>query len=559
MLTETVGAARDFNRLHAIAGVLMRHGFGEAVQRSGIAALLHSVGHALHVSGEAPRTPHSQPERVRMAFEELGTTFIKLGQVLSTRVDLFGPEWIAQFEMLQDQAKPLEFEALRPQLREDLGDEPERVFRFVDPRPLAAGSIAQVHRAVLTGGEDVVLKIRRPGIVEAVEADLRLLGHVAGLIESNYKEWQWCRPRALLQHFALSLRRELDLESECHHAERIALAFADNPDIEVPRVYWEWTGRRMNVQAYVEGIHGRDMAGLEAAGLDRKLLARRGANAVLKMALEDGFFHADPHPGNVFYLRDNRIALIDFGMVGRLTPARRGEVADLLYALAGREASKAADILLAWSGDNAVQREALEDDVEAFIDRFHGRPLERIDLGRLLGDLTALLRDHHLALAADLALLLKTAISLEGLGRMLNPDFDMVTEAVPFLRRTILARRAPGVLAKRAATALSEAMEVAVTLPGELRRLLQSARGAALPVKVEVSRLEQTAARLERSVSRLTIGIITAALIIGSSIVMTVSGGSGWFGPSFLGLVGLAAAIAGGLGLLISIWRGDRS
>ena len=318
-------------------------------------------------------------------------------------------------------------------------------------------------------------------------------------------------------------------------------------------------GRRMNVQAYVEGIHGRDMAGLQAAGLDRKLLARRGANAVLRMALEDGFFHADPHPGNVFYLPDNRIALIDFGMVGRLTPARRAEVVDLLYALARREPARAADILLAWSGETAAGREGLEANVEAFIDRFHGLRLERIDLGRLLGELTALLRDHRLALAPDLALLLKTAISLEGLGRLLNPEFDMVTEAIPFLRRSVMARRSPEVLAKRAAAAIAEAMEVAVTLPGEVRRLLCSAHGAALPVKVDISHLEQTAERLERSVSCLTIGIITAALIVGSSIVMTVGGGSGWFGPSFLGLVGLAAAIVGGMGLLISIWRGGRN
>ena len=461
MLWEALSAARDLGRVHDIASVLIRYGFGDAVRRIGMAGALERAGRTLHWShaGEVARL--EPPARARRALEELGTTFIKLGQILSTRVDLFAPEWIAEFEKLRDQAPPVPFEELRAQLEADLGAAPETVFASLDTEPIAAGSIAQAHRARLKDGTDVVLKLRRPGIRPVVEADLRLLAHLAEIIERESVEWRRMRPRALVQHFTQSLRRELDLESEAHHAERVAMGFLDDPVIVVPKIYWEWTGECINTQAYIAGIPGRDLAALDAAGLDRKLLARRGANAVMKMVLEHGFFHADLHQGNVFYLPDNRVALIDFGMVGRLSERRSNEVVDLLYGLARRDSAKAADILLTWgaagaagsgnSGEDDTQtdEEALALALESFIDQFHGVPLERLRLSRLLEELTALMRQHHLALPPDLAMFFKASISLEGLGRALDPGFDMFAEATPFLVRKVQQRNAPAALLKR--------------------------------------------------------------------------------------------------------------
>jgi ubiquinone biosynthesis protein len=488
----------------------------------------------------------------------MGPAFVKLGQILATRVDLFAPEWIAEFEKLQDRAAAAPFESIRPQLAADLGAEPGDVFAELDPVPLAAGSIAQVHCARLLDGTPVVLKIRRPGIEAVVDADLRLLKRLAELVEREWPALQRFQPRALVRQFTISLRRELDLRTECRNAERIAASLAGDASIVVPKVYWQWATQRLNVQEQIVGIQGRDMDAVDEAGLDRQILARRGANAVLKMVLEDGFFHADPHPGNVFYLPDNRLAFIDFGMVGRLSRERREQLADLLYSLATRDARHAGEVLLDWAGNAQVDMDSLSVDLEDFIDEFHGVPLEQIEVGRLLGDLAALMREHRLALPPDLALLFKAAISLEGLGRMLDPEFDMVSEARPFLERIGRKRHSPRALARLGVKSLREVAALAVNLPGDLRRLLKAMNRGAITVHVDVSNLERSFERMDRSVSRLTMGIVTAALIIGSSIVMTVQTETTWLGLPLFGLLGFLGAVVSGVWLLVSIARSGR-
>ena len=246
---------------------------------------------------------------------------------------------------------------------------------------LAAASLAQVHRARLANGDEVVLKVRRPGIRKVVEADLRLLAHVAEIVEAEVPELRRYHPQAVIRQFTISLRRELDFAAECRNAERIAANFADHDEIVIPRVHWQWVGERLNVQDFIRGIPGRDLAATDAAGLDRKLLAQRGAEAVLKMMLEDGFFHADPHPGNVFYLPDNHIAFIDFGMVGRLSERRRIELLQMLLGLVERQPQAVADVLQDWAGDaHGVDPGQLEMEVEAFVDQYHGVPLAQLQL-----------------------------------------------------------------------------------------------------------------------------------------------------------------------------------
>ena len=555
MVLETINAARDVGRLYQIGSILVRHGFGDLARRTGIARVLESAGKALHWRQDRSAAALSGPERVRLALEEMGPTFVKLGQILSTRVDLFAPEWIAEFEKLQDRAAGVPFESVRPQLAEDLGAAPESVFAELDTVPLAAGSIAQVHRARLRDGTAVVLKIRRPGIDAVIDADLRLLNRLAGLAEREWPALQRFQPRALVRQFAISLRRELDLRTECRNAERIASNLAADENIVIPEVYWEWTKQRLNVQGYVDGIAGRDLDAVDDAGLDRQSLARHGAHAVLKMVLEDGFFHADPHPGNVFYLPGNRLAFIDFGMIGRLSRERRDQLADLLYSIALRDSAQAGELLVDWAGSAQVDMDSLCMDLEAFMDEFHGLPLAQIEVGRLLGDLAALMREHGLTLPPDLALLFKAAISLEGLGRMLDPAFDMVSEARPFLERIGRKRRSPRALARMGMKTLRETAVLAASLPGDLRRLLKAMDRGAITVHVDVTKLDRAFERMDRSASRLTMGIVTAALIIGSSIVMTVRTESTWLGLPLFGLLGFLGAVVSGIWLLWSIAR----
>lgn len=557
MLWEALSAARDLGRVHDIAAVLIRYGFGDLVQRIGMARALERAGKVLGWRTPEELARLAPPARVRRALEDLGPTFIKLGQILATRVDLFRPEWIAEFGKLQDAAPAVPFPDLRRQLTEDLGDDPEAIFAGLETQPLAAASLAQVHRARLTDGTAVILKVRRPGIRPTVEADLRLLKFLAEIVEAEAPDLRRYRPRDVVHQFTLTLRRELDFSSECRNAERIRHNFAAHSEIVVPRVHWQWSGEQLNVQDYIYGIPGRDLAEVDAGGLDRKLLARRGANAVLKMMLEDGFFHADPHPGNVFYLPDNRIAFIDFGMVGRLSERRRYQVAVLLQRLVTRDSASVAEVLLDW-GNGTVDDERLMTRIEGFLDQYHDVPLKQLDLGGMLSELLAILRDFGLALPADLALLIKAFITLEGMGRQLDPDFNMAKEATPFLQRVLLAHYSPDAVVERGRHTLANILHLLAELPQDLSQLLRAARHGKLQMQIDVIPLKHFGDQIDRATSRLTIGIVTASLIVGSSIAMTVGGGPRISGLPAFGLLGFIGAVMGGIWVLASIWRSGR-
>lgn len=559
MFWESLIAARDLGRLRDIVSVLVRYGFSDAVQRMGLSTLLESAGKLLHLKKTSEIPKLDTPQRIRFALEELGPTFVKLGQILSTRVDLFPPEWIAEFEKLQDQVPPVPFEKLHEQLTEDLGAPPEEIFSFLDTEALAAGSIAQVHAARLIDGTEVILKIRRPDIRPVIEADLRLLTRIAEIAENEIEEIRRFHPKQVVRQFTLSLHREMDLVSECQHMERIGANFKDNPNIVIAKVYWQWTSERLNVQSHLRGIAGRDLEAVEKAGLDRSALAQRGANAVLKMVLQDGFYHADPHAGNVLYLPENRIAFLDFGMTGHLSQVRREQIVDLLNGMVSREVSDVTDVLLSWASDAAVDTESLAIDVDAFLDSYHSVPLKQLKLSAMLGDITVILRNHQLVLPPDLSMLFKVFITLEGLGRQLDPDFDMVGTATPFLKSAIFSRYTPEAIAKRGIRNLSNLLEIFGSLPQDLRRLLRAARRGAFQVNVDITRLEKFGRQLDKSASRITVGLITSALIVGSSIVMTVSGGPTLLGLPVFGFIGFLAAGIGGIWVLFSIYRGGKS
>ncbi len=573
MLWQALTAVRDLGRLHDIAAILVRYGFGDMVRRMGLANALERAGRMLHWSNAEEFAHMPPPERVRRALEEMGPTFVKLGQVLATRIDLFEPEWIAEFGKLQDSAPAAPWADIRQQLTEDLGASPETIFAAFDPEPLAAASIAQVHRARLEDGSSVVVKVRRPGIRPIIEADLRWLMRLAELAEAESAELRAFHPQEVARHFGQSLRRELDFAGECRNAERIAENFAGYTDsdsseigqnaetpaiIVIPRVHWPWTGERVCVQEFIDGISGRNLPVVEQAGLDRKILARRGAHAVLKMILEDGFFHADPHPGNVFYLAGNRIAFIDFGMVGRLAEQRRAQLISLLLGLVKGQPQRVADVMLEWTDEVTVDEAGLMLEIQTFVDQYHGVALKQLSLGAMLSDLVDILRQHRLALPADLSLLIKAFITLEGMGRELDPEFDMAGEALSLLERAMRAHYSPAAIVKRGWHAASEALALLTGLPQDISRLLRAARRGRLEIHIDLTHLKRVGNQLDSAANRLVIGIVVAALIIGSSIVMTVPGGPTLLGLPVFGLLGFCGAVVGGIWLLLSIWRTGR-
>lgn len=558
MILETIHAMRDLSRLHEITTIFFRYGWGDVARRLGIVSLLERAGRILKRQ-EADDIMHLEPAvRVRRALEELGPTFVKLGQVLATRVDMFPPCWIAEFEKLQSEVPPVPFEELLPELVNALGASPLDIFEEVQTTPIAAASIAQVHLAKLKDGSEVVLKIRRPEIRLKIEADLRILAHLAHLLESEMPEARRYHPVQIAAEFTRSLRRELDLALEARNIERFANNFALDETVLIPKVYWEWTSEVMNVQQRIVGIQGNDLAAVDAAGLDRKLLASRGADAVLKMILIDGYFHADPHPGNVFYLPGNRLAMLDFGMVGRLTHERRNQIVDLLAALSLHNEEGMLDVLLEWAGDASVDDAKLAADVGDMVVNYENVQLKDIRLSALLQEVTMIMREHSLALPSDLTLLFKTLITLEGFGRQLDPEFHLVNHLAPFVRKVIGERYTPAALWKRGRRNVNELYGLVTNLPRDLGRLIREARRGRFKIDLDLKRLDHFGQQLDRSANRLTLGIMTASLVIGSSIVMTVEGGPTLFGLPLFGLLGFLVAFFNSVWIIASIWRSNR-
>ena len=549
-ITET---AKDVGRLYELASIFIRYGFGDVVEELGLKQALKQAGKALKWKEVEDFAELTAAQRARQAMEEMGPTFIKLGQILATRVDMFTPDWIAEFEKLQSHVPTVDFEELRPQLEEDLGAPPEEVFAEMETTPIGSASMAQTYRARLADGSRVILKIRRPGIRPMMESDLRLLSRLAEIAEEQLPNAHLYRPRALVHQFASALRSELNLATECRNAERAVANLPDDSVLVIPKVCWQWTCERLNVQELIEGIPGHDVKKLDSANLDRAYLARQGAATISRMVLEDGFFHADPHPGNIFYLSGNRLALIDWGMVGRMPQASRDRLIDLLHGLVEKNIEGVVDILLQWSGNDDVDRERLSADVEEYIHQYYDVSLNTLDMAVLFSDLTLMLRENSLSLPPDLAMMIKVFITLEGLGRQLDPAFNLMAEAQPILRKALLQRYSPGSVSKRVRQIMSESLVLFTGLPKDVQQVIKALRNGTLKHRIEISQLEEFGRQVDNAANRLAISFITAAFIIGTSVIVASDNGPTLFGVPFFEIFGYCAML-GGLWLLISIW-----
>jgi ubiquinone biosynthesis protein len=556
-----VSVVRDLPRLHEITRVFMQHGLGDLVRRLGVGSFLERAG-AMFYRGEVAQSARLAPQRrLRLAFEELGPTFIKLGQMLSTREDLLPPEWTEELTRLHTDVAPVPFEEILSVVESALGQPPSEVFVDLKREPTGSASIAQVHRARLRDGREVVLKVRRPGIEAKIEADMRLLAHLARVIESEMPEARRYHPTRMVEEFRRSLMRELDLANEARNIERFARNFRDEPHVLIPQVFMTWTSRVMNVQEHIDGFGGEDHAAIARAGLDPKLLAHRGAEAVLKMILVDGFFQADPHPGNVIYLPGNRLAIIDLGMTGRLSTTRRNQVIDVVSGIARRDHEPILEVLLDWAGEDAIEEERLAGDVDELVTDFADLPLKEIRVGALLARVTAIVREHGIVLPTDLTLMFKALITLEGSARKYDPDFRLVDRLKPFVDRALAARYSPAEVRRRGSASLGHFIGLLGSMPRDLTRLVKDARRNGLRIDIDLKRLDNFGRRLDRTIDRITIGIMTASVVIGSSIVMTVTSGPQLFGiPIFtvLGSFGFLMAFVNSIWVIVSIWRSRR-
>lgn len=465
--------------------------------------------------------PYTQPEHVRLALEQLGTTFVKLGQVLSTRADLMPPEYQAELAKLQDAAPPIPADAVREVLAQELDADADVAFAAFDFEPLAAASIGQAHAATLPGGTEVVVKVRRPGVVDQVQQDLEILQNLAASASRRWEAAAGYDLVGLADEFARTLRAELDYLQEGRNAERFAANFAGDPDVQIPRVFWDTTTSRMLTLERIRGIKISDLEALEAAGIDRRALAERATRVTAQMVFEDGFFHADPHPGNFFIQPGGRIGIIDFGMVGTVDDRLRERLGVLLMALAREDADRVAGALLALGvSAGRVNRTALRDDVAELLVRYSGRSVGEIELGPAIGDVLGIVRRHHLRLPRDLALLLKMVVMDEGLAAQLDPGFRLGDVLGPYAQGLMAAQLSPGALVRRLGQAGIDVAQLTGELPDQLRRLLGVLEAGGVEVHLRGDELEPLVARAERLGNRLVAGVLAAALIDGLAELM---------------------------------------
>ncbi len=432
MMKALTIAGRDRARLAEILQIASRFGLGMLLARLG---LERSDG----ASGEED-DPQTLPRRTRLALEQLGPVFVKLGQILATRGDLLPPDWVAEFEQLHSSAPTVPFEQLRGAVEEALGEPPEDAFASFDPAPLAAASMAQVHRATLLDGREVVLKIRRPGIRPQMEADLRLIARLAALAESASAEARRFAPSATMRQLAEAVLAELDFTAEGRNADRLRADFARDPRVVVPEIHWAWTSETLLVMDYVDGIPPRNPAALRAAGIEPAAIAALGADIVLDMVLINGRFHADPHPGNLLCLPGNRIALLDLGMIGHVSPRRREEFIDFVQSLGAGDPARLADVLAIWSDGSGVPRERVLTVAESLIARHGGG---RLVLGAMVADFLAMMREERMTMPPDLLLAFKTLITLDGVLAGIEPDFDLSAALKRSSVRIAAARLSP--------------------------------------------------------------------------------------------------------------------
>ena len=540
-------------RYELIADTLRRHGIGYLAGVLGIDRWFPfhqgALGH------ERRDEPYATAEHLRLALEELGPVFIKLGQLLSTRSDLLPPEYLAELAKLQDGTPPVDSAVIREVIRQELGGEPEELFQDFDLRPLASASIGQAHAAILLDGTAVVVKVRRPAAAAQVEEDLEILQNLAAWSDRHSDVARGYDLPGLVEEFARTLRFELDYLHEARNAERFAVNFADDPAVHIPEVRWDRTTSRVLTLDRVSGIKVDDLAALDAAGIDRKALAKSGARLLLGMIFDDRFFHADPHPGNLFVQHDGSISLIDFGMVGELGEERRLALADFLAAFTRADADALGSALLRLSvRKEVVDRDGLHASLEPFVTLYRGRALGDIGFAHLLTQLLALLRKHHLQLPSDTVLLFKVLLMAEGMGAHLDPDFGLSELLSPYAEQLVRERYSPSAIAEQLARSSVEGGRLLIELPERLRRILERLDEGGIEVHLRAAELDPLMGRAERVGNRIVTGMLAAALINAvGQLVASDRRWRSWEG----GLLGAGLSMVGTLGGYL-LWTARR-
>ncbi len=553
-------AYRNIRRIQEIINVLARHGFGQLIARLNLSEIMGVEKIALLLKKyKKPTVIYTIQERFRLVLEDLGPTFIKFGQLLSTRPDLIPKDFADELRKLTDQVPPFPYHSVETILSEQLGEDFKQKLSNFSSEPIASASIAQVHLAELDDGTKVVVKVQRPGIERLIESDIDILYYFASLIEKNINEIARFHPVGIVEEFAKAIRRELDFKIEGSNTERVRRNLQGYPYIKIPKVIWELTTGQVLVMERLEGFPIDDMAEIARRGYDRKLLAHIGAEAALTMILEHGVFHGDPHSGNLLILDQNTIGLIDFGIIGYLDRELKESIANIVVALIARDYDR---LIQAFINLGLIDEEhnlrAIKRELMELIEPYHGMPLKVLEMGYLLQNILEVVSRYDADIPPDLYMLVRSLILIEGLGRQLDPEIDLVKIGTPFARRILTAKLDPRRALYESYKLATEATELIRLLPEQLRTLLRRAIKNQLRLEIRHGNLENLEQEISRAGGRMSVAIILGSMVIASSFLLVSGTGPKAWGVSLFGLIGYLFAAILGIWILFAILRSGK-
>jgi ubiquinone biosynthesis protein len=559
MARSPVRSVRHLQRYREIASVFIRHGFGELVDTLELLPYL-SLPRRLLRRGQPVPSTLGVPQRLRLALEELGPTFVKLGQMLSTRPDILPTVYIDELTKLQDTVQPVPWGPIRAQIDVELDMPLEETFADFEPVPIAAASLSQVHAATLPNGTSAVVKIQRPNIQSLIETDLEILFDLARLIQERTPLGAVYDFLEIAEEFAITLRAELDFYREGRNADRFRANFANEPYLHIPRVYWEYTTRRLLVLERIHGIKFDDIKALDAAGYDRERIALNAARMIIKEVLDDGFFHADPHPGNFAVMPGEIIGAMDFGMVGHLSHRTRSDLIRLYTVAIQLDEEGIVDQLIQMGViSGTLDRTGLQRDVARLLRKYHGMPLEAIRAHEVIDDIMPVAFRHNLRLPSDLWLLGKTMAMMEGVGLKLVPDFDIFAVSEPYVQRFMRQLVSPRSWGPPLIKGINDWSTLMRLIPRVSSQVLTRVEREGIEIRIDIKELDQVLGRVDRQANRLSLSMLLAALIVGLALLVPAFNLRGqWTLATVVVIIGFIIVSLLGLWLIFSIWRASR-
>ncbi len=550
---------RHLGRYRKIAEVMARHGFGAVVSQLGLEGTWRLPSRFLGREDQ-PTTSRSAAVHLREAMEELGPTFFKLGQIASTRPEVLPPAYLQELSKLQDDVPPAPWNEVQELLEEALGAPIHEVFLALDPTPIASASLAQVYAALLPDRTPVVVKVQRPNIESTIETDLAIISDLATLA---YERMSWTRPYdpiGLAEEFSTALRYELDYQREARNADRFRANFAEEDHLYVPKTYWDYTTQRVLVQERIHGIKADNIQQLDAEGYDRNRIAMHAARLVIKEVMEDGFFHADPHPGNMVIMPGEVIGLMDFGTVGYLDNTDRANLVRLYIAVIQFDVVAIIEQLIRMGiASPSVDEQGLQRDLRRLLRKYYGLPLKEISAADLLSEIQPIIYAYHLRIPSDYWLLLKTLVIMEGVGKRLAPDFDVFEVSAPYVRRFLIKLALPTSWGPSLARSSGAWANLLIGFPRQSSRILDRLESGQMKFQVEVPTFEQTTKQFNQMANRLILAILVGTLTIALALLIpSLNLSWPWNFPTWLIVIGFVLMVMLSLWLIWSILRSNR-